>query len=295
MIEKVTVPGPIELDRLLGATAPAQVMRMDGPWTHDAADAPREPHRHDYHELFLVRAGSTLHRIDGEPVLVGAGQALLIGRGQVHELRRADAFEGVVVRFGDELLTGAAQEASPGWMLVACGTRVLDPPASELGHAIAAAHLLEDELRRPPDAGTDQLVASSLATMLSLVERWQAASNIEPLAGGSSPDIELLRGFVRLLEAEYHQHHDAGWYASQLAVTPNHLAATLTKLTGRSTKRLVTDRVMIEVTRLLRFTDLTVQQVAQRVGYDDPLYLSRAFKTHAGVSPSAWRERRSGA
>jgi AraC-like DNA-binding protein len=48
---------------------------------------------------------------------------------------------------------------------------------------------------------------------------------------------------------------------------------------------------MTEVSRLLRFTDLNVQQVALRTGYDDPLYLSRAFKAHTGLSPSAWRER----
>ena len=35
---------------------------------------------------------------------------------------------------------------------------------------------------------------------------------------------------------------------------------------------------MLEAARLLRFTDLTVGEIAHRVGYDDPLYFSRAFK-----------------
>jgi AraC family transcriptional activator of pobA len=41
--------------------------------------------------------------------------------------------------------------------------------------------------------------------------------------------------------------------------------------------------------RLLRFTDLTVGEVAFRVGYDDPLYFSRAFKRYAGRAPQAYR------
>jgi methylphosphotriester-DNA--protein-cysteine methyltransferase len=117
-------------------------------------------------------------------------------------------------------------------------------------------------------------VRAQLTTLLTLLQRWQASTHVDGPAEPSSPDVELLRGFVRLLEAEYAHHH----------------AAVLTRLTGHSTKRMVTDRVMTEVTRLLRFTDLTVQQVAARVGYDDPLYLSRAFKSHTGHSPSAWRE-----
>ena len=38
---------------------------------------------------------------------------------------------------------------------------------------------------------------------------------------------------------------------------------------------------MLEAARLLRFTDLTVGEVAHRVGFDDQLYFSRAFKRHA--------------
>lgn len=291
MIEKITVPGPIALDQLLGATAPAQVLFMEqGEAT--PASPQREPHRHDYHELIIVLEGETEHLLDDELVRVDAGQVLMIGRGQVHTFTASRGFSGAVVRFGEELLTGAAQEASPGWMLVSCERRVLEPPRRELEHVLGVLHLLDDELRRPSDAETDQIVAATLATVLALVQRWQAGASMGAAGGTPSPDVELMRAFVRLLEAEHHRHHDAAWYASQLHVSPNHLAAVLSRLTGRSTKRMITDRLMTEVARLLRFTDLTVQQVALRLGYDDPLYLSRAFKANTGLSPSAWRERR---
>jgi AraC-like DNA-binding protein len=46
---------------------------------------------------------------------------------------------------------------------------------------------------------------------------------------------------------------------------------------------------MTEAMRLLRFTDATVGVVAHAVGYDDPLYFSRAFKRYAGRAPQAYR------
>ncbi|MCW2927785.1 MAG: Transcriptional regulator, AraC family, partial [Thermoleophilia bacterium] len=147
-----------------------------------------------------------------------------------------------------------------------------------------------DELRRPPDPVTDRIVAASLDSLLALAQRWRASEQLGA-GGGSGTDADgtLLRQFGRLLEAEFEHHHDAGWYASQLHVSANHLAAVLSRMTGRSTKRLITDRIMVEAQRLLRYTDLTVQQVAQRLGFDDPLYLSRAFKAHTGESPTLWR------
>lgn len=289
MIDKVTVPGAIELDRLAGSSPPAQVLWVEV--GDDPASAPRDAHRHDYHELFLVRAGETDHLVDGEAVTIGAGRAFMIGRGQVHQLLAARGFGGVVVRFAEELLAGASQEASPGWLLVDCGGTVLDPPERELEHAIALVRLLDDELQRPPDAGTSTMLGATLGALLTLVRRWQSGAAMGTPAAVTDPDVALLHRFVRLLEAEHHRHHDAAWYAAQIGISTNHLAATLTRLTGRSTKRLVTDRVMTEAARLLRYTDLTVQQVAQRLGYDDPLYLSRAFKQWSGESPTAWRER----
>jgi AraC-like DNA-binding protein len=292
MIDKVTLPGPIEVDQLRGTDAPAQVLLFD-PSKPFAAGPTRDPHRHDYHELFLVRDGVTRHLVDAQEVVVGAGEVMLIGRGQVHTLVEATDVRGAVVRFRDELLVGAARETFPAWLLATCGSEVLQPPTRELEHAISALELLDDELRRPADAGTDGIVANLLGVVLALVQRWQDASTRDTgtSPATSSPDMELLRRFLRLLEAEHARHHDAAWYAGELAISPNHLASILTRLTGRSTKRLVTDRVMTEVSRLLRFTDLNVQQVALRTGYDDPLYLSRAFKAHTGLSPSAWRER----
>ena len=63
---------------------------------------------------------------------------------------------------------------------------------------------------------------------------------------------------------------------------PPLLSRALTEATGRGTKELITDRVMLEAARLLRFTDLTVGEIAFRAGFADPLYFSRAFKRHTG-------------
>ena len=48
---------------------------------------------------------------------------------------------------------------------------------------------------------------------------------------------------------------------------------------------------MLEAARLLRFTELAVSEVAHRVGFDDPLYFSRAFKRRHDESPQAYRDR----
>ena len=41
---------------------------------------------------------------------------------------------------------------------------------------------------------------------------------------------------------------------------------------------------------LLSHTDLNILQVAKSVGFEDPYYFSRRFKSYTGITPSAFRE-----
>jgi AraC family transcriptional activator of pobA len=85
---------------------------------------------------------------------------------------------------------------------------------------------------------------------------------------------------------EPHRHD----YADALAVPAAALSRALSHVTGRATKDLILDRVMLEAARLLRFTDLAVSEVARHVGFEDPLYFSRAFKRRHDASPQAYRD-----
>ena len=69
------------------------------------------------------------------------------------------------------------------------------------------------------------------------------------------------------------------------------IALALRALTGNGLKELIAERVLLEGARLLRFTDLDVGEIAYRIGFDDRLYFSRAFKRRYGVAPTAYRRR----
>jgi AraC family transcriptional regulator, transcriptional activator of pobA len=145
------------------------------------------------------------------------------------------------------------------------------------------------EARRPPDEGSAQLAHHLLTVLLLWVERWYDETRTERRPADDA-DVELHRRFARLLESDYARHHDAGHYADALAVPAAALSRALAEATGRTTKDLIIDRVMLEAARLLRYTDRTVGEIAHATGFTDPLYFSRAFKRRFGDSPMAYRD-----
>jgi len=284
----------LTLDRLADATAPIQVVRLEAVTIGAGGEPVREPHRHDYHELWWTRTGAGQHLLDGEPLAVQPGTIMLIGRSQVHVFDQAHEVSATVVFFGEELLHAApAERPNPTWLFAGRGGRVVPVPPGEVPSLEATLATLDHEVNRPADGCAADLQRHLLAVLLLWAERWYDVSRTER----RDPDhaaIELHRRFTRLLEAQYARHHDAGFYADALAVPPKALAHALGELTGRSTKELILDRVMLEAARLLRYTNLTVGQISHQTGFGDQLYFSRAFSRHHGLAPTAFRDRARG-
>jgi len=272
-------PTRLSVDRLRDAAAAVEVVLLDG---FRVGEGPiRDPHRHDYHELLWIRAGSGEHLIDGEPLAVEPGTVTVIARGQIHQFRHAEGLSGAILRVTDAAV-------ATGWLLGGRGGRSIPVPRGERGRFEAVLRALHAETRRPPDPFTPALADHLTATVLLWLERWHAASRTErPQADDA--EVALQRRFAELLERDFARHHDVAHYADALGVPAAALARALVALTGRATKELIVERVMVEAMRLLRFTDLTVGEVAFRVGYGDQLYFSRAFKRYAGRAPQAYR------
>jgi AraC family transcriptional regulator, transcriptional activator of pobA len=279
------VSSDLAVDRLPEALE--VVLLEDASFGAGTAGGPRRPHRHDYHELIWTRQGEGEHLIDGEPTPVEPYTVTLIGRGQVHVFERASGLYGAVVRFGDELLHG---DAASVWLFERRGSRTLDVPRSDVPRLEATIDSLGAEARRPADACTIHLQRHLLSTVLLWLERWYEASRTGR-RDADDADVQVYRRFVELLERDFARHHDVGHYADALRMPPAAVSKALSRVSGRATKEHITDRVMLEAARLLRFTELSVGEIAFRVGLGDQLYFSRAFKRHYGESPMAYRER----
>lgn len=79
--------------------------------------------------------------------------------------------------------------------------------------------------------------------------------------------------------------------AHMVGVSASHLTALFRVSTGGGALVYQTSVRMARARELLDATDLSVAQIAERVGYEDPFYFSRRFKKVHHVSPSQYRQR----
>ena len=77
--------------------------------------------------------------------------------------------------------------------------------------------------------------------------------------------------------------------AASLQVHPSHCCRAFRQLVGVPPMKYLEQVRMGQAERMLLNTALSVQEIAQAVGYPDPYYFSRAFRRVTGQSPSGYR------
>lgn len=105
-----------------------------------------------------------------------------------------------------------------------------------------------------------------------------------------SSKVELLRSFNFLVEQHFKTEHSVSFYAEQLFKSPKTLSNNFAKL-NRSPLQIIHERIVLEVKRLLIYTDKTSKEIAYEVGFEDASHLSRLFKKNTSQTPSEFKKK----
>jgi AraC family transcriptional activator of pobA len=99
----------------------------------------------------------------------------------------------------------------------------------------------------------------------------------------------LIEEFNTLIEKHFTTNRSVGFYADNLHVHPNHLNYLAKKYNGSGAKQLIDNKILQEAKYLLSSTTLTVKEVSNRLGFENPGYFSLFFRRGAGNSPVEYR------
>ncbi len=96
---------------------------------------------------------------------------------------------------------------------------------------------------------------------------------------------DLSDSFLRLLARHYRQHRTVAFYAEALNLTPKYLASAIKRITGRPILDWIHEAVLIDAKMLLRSTDLTVQEISERLNFSSPSAFVQFFRRKTGTTP----------
>ena len=100
----------------------------------------------------------------------------------------------------------------------------------------------------------------------------------------------LATQFLLLLEQHYLTRQSVQSYADLLNVTPNHLSQAISNTLGQKAYDLITERVLLEAKKLLYYSDLSIGEIAEYLGFEEPTHFTRFFKRKLALTPLEYRQ-----
>ena len=101
---------------------------------------------------------------------------------------------------------------------------------------------------------------------------------------------EIFIGFIRLLPDHFAEHPDIPFYASALHISPVYLSRVVRQVTGHTVVDYINQMLIMEASFLLRTSELSITQIADRLHFADTPSFSKFFSRLKGQSPRAFRE-----
>jgi AraC-like DNA-binding protein len=236
------------------------------------------PKRPDFHIIYIGLRGKGSLAVDFEDVPLGSGIMTVVAAGRVQHFIPKAGVDAWLLLARPEVVAGTYALLDPTWM-----PPVLELSRTDRDELLVLCEQLAAEQARPLDAIQPRLMATLLAAVLLRGERLvQAATANRPVA-------PALQRFFTILEQDCLKTREVAHYAKKAGISVRQLSDLLVARTGKSTKRIVDERVVLEQKRLLAHTEISVKELAERSGFDEPTNLVKFFRHHTGTTPQSFR------
>lgn len=250
------------------------------------------PHRHtDLVHLLHVYRGQVELELEGNLHPLQGPLVIVVPSMCIHGFRFSPDVDGHIITLARPLVEHLVETVTnAGSLLFQAGFYTLRD--ADRQHRVTTLVAQIDAEYRQPAAGRAHLLEALIQALVVELTRLQV------IPGQGTTAIERrnrnhhqLEDYLTLIEARFRHQPRIEQFAAQLGVSSAHLNSLCRRLANRSALQLLHERLLLEAKRQLTYTNMTISQVADSLGFSEPAYFTRFFKRNTGVSPREFRLR----
>lgn len=236
--------------------------------------------RNDY-QLLYVASGKVRFYFKGEEHLVSKGNMVLFRPGvpQIYSLSVADKAETYWVHF-----TGSDVDNILDYYQMPKDENVFFAGTKPDYQWLFNQMIQELQLRR---VNFDDLLTLNLQHIFLIINRYLREKNKI-----GTEMLSIVEHATHYFYENYNQNIVIEDYAKKHHVTSHWFTQSFKKITKYTPMQYIISLRIANAMYLMDNTDYNMAQVAAAVGYDNPLYFSRIFKKHTGISPTDYKKKK---
>lgn len=255
-----------------------------------------KPHIHSFYQIIWFKKGTGIHAVDFKSYDVFDNAIFFVSKDQVHYFDDNLDYEGLLIHFNEAFLL---HNESPTEFFLNCNlfNNPYQQPSCCVG--LDNIHILDEyiaqikyELDSNEEFGKEQLLRNYLKSFLIQIQRRKcafekSADQVPQLINDKR--LQLVK-FINLINENYRKGLNIAEYADLLRISSRSLSDLTQLLLNKTPLKMIQERIILESQRMLLYSELNVNQIGYRMGFDDASYFVKYFKKHTGISPSEFRK-----
>ena len=239
-----------------------------------------QPRRLTSYFIVLMDSGSVTYNLDLQEITISDGDLLFAMPNQIFvPPAKTDNLKYFKVLFDENTLALLPQRFSFLVNPLNAQTITLDNAAR--GRVKKVFEILNQILHTDKHPVDTEIILAYLNLLLSeLNSAYFKNETVEMI----NPNLSKFAEFKLMVEIHLTEQPSVNTIAENLALTTNSLYRIVKEYAGISPKDFLTNRLMLEAQRKLRYSKLSVKELAYELGFNDPGYFSRLFKKSTGKS-----------
>ena len=249
-----------------------------------------------FYNIMLVLEGSDVVAVNGRSRQIERGLIICSIPGEIWQFPADPQLKVLNLIFEKEFLLSFFNDPHFldhfGYLQADRTTPFLKPDESTFERILSLFQEMKGEIIRHAEKDQHILRAMLYGTMMLLQRVPMVEAEVTETIGRTLTDVPVSRyvdDFVQLVSDHFREQHGTEFYADRLCITPNYLNKIVRQTLGKSAKTYILDQILAEACRLLRYTTLSVSDIATQLHFDTATYFVRIFGKHIGQTPLAYR------
>ena len=241
-----------------------------------------KPFRLNFYMILYITSGKGRHEIDFITYDFKAGDMILISKNQVHRFFTDTKATGYIMLFTEDYMH-INSEMNVNDFLEHLNMPLYNP-IIEVDVSKEASNRILIDLLYKEYQGVDsvvkiQLLQSIFRSFMITIRMFKKFNE----------HIEISGDYKRFYQFYYKEKKTVEEYAKIMLVSQKTINQATRKVVDLSAKQFIIDRILLEIKRYLAQGELTINEISDLMGFDEPSNLTKFFKRYEGFSPKEFR------
>jgi len=253
---------------------------------------PYKPHRLKFYAIIFITGGKGKHFIDFQSYDYYRGTVFFISKDQIHAFDPPKKVEGELILFTETFFTKHLSDTERFTFNSLFNYHIYSPVnyLSSEQFTIFERILvsMREEFSQQSDLFKPHILRNLLKQFLLQFERLRSGHEGRMDARCYNEFI----AFQELLDKHIHEERSVKFYAQQLGISTKKMNLMTQRIANVNSKNYISSRFILEVKRLLISSYASINEIAYKMGFEDPTNFVKFFKKYSGETPAAFRKSR---